>query len=266
MPRCSPRWPRRTTLAADETPVNVLDKTAQPPGPDEKEEDPEEKGRHGRRRGSARADRPHPRRAADLAAGHRLPPQGRRRGRDPGRVRRLAHHRRLHRLPAPAVPAGRYPAVLRARDPQMPRRRETRPRRAPVLGRRHHRHPARGAPGRRGSPRPRRHQPSTRGSSQTCGNATTPPSRPGSSTTGCGTGTPATTPATPSATWLRGYKEQVFLFTRDFSVDWTNNVSERGAKAAKRHQAVSGYWHSWRPLPGGAASRPRSAAATAQPA
>jgi transposase len=26
-------------------------------------------------------------------------------------------------------------------------------------------------------------------------------------------------------------------------VDWTNNVSERGAKAAKRHQAVSGYWH-----------------------
>jgi len=27
-------------------------------------------------------------------------------------------------------------------------------------------------------------------------------------------------------------------------VGWTNNVSERGAKAAKRHQAVSGYWHS----------------------
>jgi len=27
-------------------------------------------------------------------------------------------------------------------------------------------------------------------------------------------------------------------------VSWTNNVSERGAKAAKRHQAVSGYWHS----------------------
>jgi transposase len=23
----------------------------------------------------------------------------------------------------------------------------------------------------------------------------------------------------------------------------SNNVSERGAKAAKRHQAVSGYWH-----------------------
>jgi hypothetical protein len=43
--------------------------------------------------------------------------------------------------------------------------------------------------------------------------------------------------------WLREYKEQVFLFTRDFRVDWTNNVSERGAKAAKRHQAVSGYWH-----------------------
>jgi transposase len=46
------------------------------------------------------------------------------------------------------------------------------------------------------------------------------------------------------ACWLRDYKEQVFLFTRNFSVSWTNNVSERGAKAAKRHQAVSGYWHS----------------------
>jgi transposase len=37
---------------------------------------------------------------------------------------------------------------------------------------------------------------------------------------------------------------KVFLFTREFAVSWTNNVSERGAKAAKRHQAVSGYWHS----------------------
>jgi transposase len=45
-------------------------------------------------------------------------------------------------------------------------------------------------------------------------------------------------------TWLRHYREQVFLFTREFAVSWTNNVSERGAKAAKRHQAVSGYWHS----------------------
>ena len=46
------------------------------------------------------------------------------------------------------------------------------------------------------------------------------------------------------AAWLAGYKEQVLLFTRDFTVDWTTNVAERGAKAAKRHQAVSGYWHS----------------------
>jgi transposase len=46
------------------------------------------------------------------------------------------------------------------------------------------------------------------------------------------------------ASWLHGYREQVFLFTRDFAVEWTTNVAERGAKAAKRHQAVSGYWHS----------------------
>ena len=44
--------------------------------------------------------------------------------------------------------------------------------------------------------------------------------------------------------WLEEYREQVFLFTRNFTASWTNNVSERGAKAAKRHQAVSGYWHS----------------------
>ena len=43
--------------------------------------------------------------------------------------------------------------------------------------------------------------------------------------------------------WLQEYREQVFQFTRCFAVTWTNNVSERGAKAAKRHQAVSGYWH-----------------------
>jgi hypothetical protein len=49
-------------------------------------------------------------------------------------------------------------------------------------------------------------------------------------------------------TWLREYKEQVLLFTRDFAVPWTNNVSERGAKAVKRHQAVSGYWHTLRTL------------------
>ncbi len=43
--------------------------------------------------------------------------------------------------------------------------------------------------------------------------------------------------------WLHDYADQVWLFTREPAVDWTNNISERGAKAAKRHQAVSGYWH-----------------------
>jgi transposase len=46
------------------------------------------------------------------------------------------------------------------------------------------------------------------------------------------------------ARWLQQYKEQVWLFTRDFAVQWTNNASERAVKAPKRHQAVSGYWHS----------------------
>jgi transposase len=43
--------------------------------------------------------------------------------------------------------------------------------------------------------------------------------------------------------WLRDYAGQVWLFTREPAVDWTNNVCEQGAKTAKRHQAVSGYWH-----------------------
>jgi hypothetical protein len=48
--------------------------------------------------------------------------------------------------------------------------------------------------------------------------------------------------------WLRGYADQVWLFTREPAVEWTNNVSEQGAKAAKRHQAVSGYWHTQQTL------------------
>ena len=53
---------------------------------------------------------------------------------------------------------------------------------------------------------------------------------------------------------LRDDKEQVFLSTRDFTVDWTNNVRERGAKAAKRHEAVSGDWQILATFAAGAAS------------
>ena len=38
------------------------------------------------------------------------------------------------------------------------------------------------------------------------------------------------------ATWLRDYKEQVFLFTRHFDVGWTNNVSE------VRHEVARVKW------------------------
>jgi Transposase IS66 family len=48
--------------------------------------------------------------------------------------------------------------------------------------------------------------------------------------------------------WLRDYADQVWLFTREPAVECTNNLSEQGAKAAKRHQAVSGYWHNQRTL------------------
>ena len=44
--------------------------------------------------------------------------------------------------------------------------------------------------------------------------------------------------------WLRDYKEQIWLF----NLEWTNNCSEQAAKVTKRHQAVSGYWHTPRTL------------------
>jgi hypothetical protein len=48
--------------------------------------------------------------------------------------------------------------------------------------------------------------------------------------------------------WLRDYKEQVWPFTTQSRVEWTNNCSEQAARTAKRHQAVSGYWHTPRTL------------------
>ncbi len=43
---------------------------------------------------------------------------------------------------------------------------------------------------------------------------------------------------------LQDKAEQVWLFAREFQVPWTNNASEQALKGPKRHQAVSGYWHS----------------------
>ncbi|MGH3191232.1 MAG: hypothetical protein ACRDOL_29095 [Streptosporangiaceae bacterium] len=48
--------------------------------------------------------------------------------------------------------------------------------------------------------------------------------------------------------WLRDYADQVWLFTTEFQVEWTNNSSERAVKGPKRHQAVSGYWHNQQTL------------------
>jgi transposase len=42
---------------------------------------------------------------------------------------------------------------------------------------------------------------------------------------------------------LQDKADQVFTFTRNLAVPWTNNAAEQALKAPKRHQAVSGYWH-----------------------
>ncbi len=36
---------------------------------------------------------------------------------------------------------------------------------------------------------------------------------------------------------------QVWLFAKNFTIPWTNNPAEQALKSPKRHQAVSGYWH-----------------------
>ena len=48
--------------------------------------------------------------------------------------------------------------------------------------------------------------------------------------------------------WLRDHADQVWLFTKVFDVEWTSNSAERAVKGPKRHQAVSGYWHTQQTL------------------
>jgi transposase len=49
---------------------------------------------------------------------------------------------------------------------------------------------------------------------------------------------------------LNDKADQVWTFTQNFAVPWTNNASEQALKDPKRHQAVSGYWHTLTTLAG----------------
>ena len=42
---------------------------------------------------------------------------------------------------------------------------------------------------------------------------------------------------------LKDKAEQTWLFTKNFTIPWTNNASEQALRSPKRHQGVSGYWH-----------------------
>jgi transposase len=42
---------------------------------------------------------------------------------------------------------------------------------------------------------------------------------------------------------LQDKASQVWLFAGKFKIPWTNNASEQALRGPKRHQAVSGYWH-----------------------
>jgi hypothetical protein len=43
---------------------------------------------------------------------------------------------------------------------------------------------------------------------------------------------------------LKAKAEQIWLFARNLKIPWTNNASEQALRSPKRHQAISGYWHS----------------------
>lgn len=43
---------------------------------------------------------------------------------------------------------------------------------------------------------------------------------------------------------LKDKAEQVWLFAKNLKIPWTNNASEQALRNPKRHQTVSGYWHS----------------------
>jgi hypothetical protein len=42
---------------------------------------------------------------------------------------------------------------------------------------------------------------------------------------------------------LAARADQVWSFVTDFQIPWTNNAAEQAIRLPKRHQAVSGYWH-----------------------
>ena len=233
-------------LAADETPVNVLDKTvAAGPAPDEGK-----KRTRRRRTGRRAAGAPHvlivrtpdgrltflqaiaSRRKGGVAAG--IPAAF------TGHLITDGYTGYQHLLTRLAGIQQCCQHVIR----RCPRRDEARPRRRCRTG------PATSSPSSARRTRPSRTPapaaapPWTSRYSMTCANATTRPSASGIIHNRLRDWDAGNHPGYALGSWLRDYKEQVFLFTRDFAVDWTNNVSERGAKAAKRHQAVSGYWHS----------------------
>lgn len=57
------------------------------------------------------------------------------------------------------------------------------------------------------------------------------------------TGEKGNHPGYALAKHLHDKADQVFTFTRNLTMPWTNNPSEQAPKAPKRHQTVSGYWH-----------------------
>ena len=100
------------------------------------------------------------------------------------------------------------------------------------------------APGRRRRPRPRQHRPRRGPARQSSASATTTPLPSASPITGCGTGTRETTPATRWAAGCAAIRNRSSCSPA--TSPWTGPITSpsAGAKAAKRHQAVSGYWHS----------------------
>ncbi|MGH7734456.1 MAG: hypothetical protein ACREOE_12340 [Gemmatimonadales bacterium] len=132
----------------------------------------------------------------------------------------------------------------------MPRRHQTRPRRPAVLGRRRHRNPPRSPPGRRRRPGQGRPRGDPALDAELLAKLRERYDEAVAFGINCNRHRDwhdGNHPGYALGRWLRKYKEQVWLFTRE-PVEWTNNCSEQAVKSARRHQAVSGYWHTPRTL------------------
>ena len=243
-------------LAADETPVNVLDKTPLPaPAADDAgEADPEEKEAGRRPPPGRRTCWSSPRRTRGCGSCSPWPPQGRCRRRDPRRVRRAPHDRRLCRVTSTSwdwiagiqqccqhvirrcrAVEGLGPGSLQSWAGDI----------IAILAQAHR--AVEDARARGDTSLDPKLLAELRERYDTA-------VRSGIIHNRLRTWASGNHPGYALGCWLRDYEEQVFLFTREFAVDWTNNVSDAEPRPPNATRPYPGTGIPWQPSRDGAGS------------